>query len=99
MVDLIFQVFVTLMYGDKKHNVNKDGKQYRTARRIHLNGSKDLINDLLNVYIDNEDIRVSGKNILGDLIKAKSHAAMEALRYVERLKDLFRSCYTGMVLS
>ncbi len=56
---------------------------YRTARRIHLLEGKDLIQTILDIYqLRNEDIRILGKSIIKDLIKAESFAAMEMLRYV-----------------
>lgn len=56
---------------------------HRTARRIHLLEGKDLIQTILDIYQHrNEDIRILGKSIIKDLIKAESFAAMEMSWYV-----------------
>jgi hypothetical protein len=106
IVYLIFQIFVTLMYGDEKNKMkpqhdhqhkyqyqyqyqnqyqrqeNKNENKFQTAKRIYLNGSKDLIENLSTIYEHHEDIRILGKSIMKDLFKAKSYAAMDALWYV-----------------
>ena len=66
----------------KRTNRSRD-YYYRTAKRIHfINGGKDLIYKLVNHYQHiHDDIRILGKSIMKDLIKAESIVAFDVLRY------------------